>query len=194
MFHNINYMCRYIIKQETVQASLLIQGLRVNFRSTKAAGNSPATPKIYIPLQPIIPIDPKTETTVPEDLENIQPFSSQVCNCDKIGFDINRSWRKVVCTYKFFTRDSMWNDQTGEREPFCCTALIFTSYDVQCFVPPVIVFQEENCTQDLHYNIPKYSVVHNTPPGYMERDVWMKEMIHFKTVFGSKNQSTGPLL
>ena len=53
-------------------------------------------------------------------------------------------------------------------------------------MPPVIVHQESNYTQDLHYKIPKDWLVHNTPSGYMDRDVRMKAMIHFKTVCGSK--------
>ena len=48
----------------------------------------------------------------------------------------------------------------------------------------MIVKQEENYTQYLHYKIPKDWVVHNKPSGYMDRNGWMKEIIHFKNVCG----------
>ena len=50
MFYKIAHMYRYITKQETDQESLLIQGLHVNFESAKAAGASPATLNVSIPL------------------------------------------------------------------------------------------------------------------------------------------------
>ena len=131
MFHKIDHMHRDITKQETEQVSLLIQGLSVNFDSTKAAWTSPATPDVYIPLQPTMPIETKTVTTIPEDLEDIQTQPPQVWNCDKIGFDPNGSWRKVVYNYKFFTGDRMWRTQTGERAPLWYTALISTRADGQ---------------------------------------------------------------
>ena len=169
-----------------MQAPLLIQGLHVNFGSTKAAGTSPATTNISMSLQPTMTLDPTTVTTAPEYLKYIQPRPSQVCNCGKIGFDTSGSWRKVVYAYRFFTGDRIWRTQTGERAPFCFTDLIFTRYGVQCFMPPVIVHQASNYTQDLHYNIPKDWVVHNTPSGYMDRDGWMKGMMNLKTFCGSK--------
>ena len=83
-------------------------------------------------------LDPKYSTQRPK---NIQPSPSQIWNCDEIGFYTNESWILVVCTYKFFTGKRIWKYQTGEREPFWCTALIFTRADVQCFIPPMIVQQ-----------------------------------------------------
>ena len=49
-------------------------------------------------------------------------------------------------------------------------------------MPPVIVHQATKYTQDLHYNIPKYWVFHNTPYGYIDRVGLMKAMMNFKTV------------
>ena len=72
-----------------MQASLLIQVLHVNFDLTKAAGTSPATPILYMPLQPTVTIYPTTVTTVLEYLKDIQPRISQVWNCDETGFDPN---------------------------------------------------------------------------------------------------------
>ena len=86
MLHNIDHMYRYIRKQETVQASLIIQFLHVNFKSTKAEGASPGTPNLYIPLQPKIPLN---TTTVPEYLKDVHLRPSKVWNCDKIFFDPN---------------------------------------------------------------------------------------------------------
>ena len=149
IFHKIDHMYREIRKQETVQVSLLLQGLRVNCEPTKAAGASPATPNLSMPLQPTITIYPTTVTTVPEDLEDIQPRPYQVWNCENIGFDTNGSWRKVVYTYKLFTGERVWSTQTGETEPFWCTDIIFIRSDGQFFIPPVIVHYAENYTQDL---------------------------------------------
>ena len=52
-------------------------------------------------------------------------------------------------------------------------------------MPHVIDNQAEKYTQDLHYNILKHWVDHNTPSEYTDRDVWMKAMMHFKTICGS---------
>ena len=121
-------------------------------------------------------LDPKL---VPKDLKEIQPHPSQVWNCDEIGFDLNGSWIRVVCTYKLFTGKHIWKYQTGERAPFWCTALIFTRSDGQCFVPPMIVHQAENYTHDLHWNLPSDWLVHNTPSVYMDRDGWMNAISLF---------------
>ena len=106
----------------------MIQGLHVNFDSTKASGTSHTTTNLYMSLQPEMSLNPKK---LPEDLKYIQYWTSQVLNCDEIGFDFNGSWRKVVCTYKLFTGERIWRNQTGDKEPFYCTALIFTRADVQ---------------------------------------------------------------
>ena len=37
-------------------------------------------------------------TIVPPDLHQIQPWATQVWNCDEIGFDPKSKWHKVVCT------------------------------------------------------------------------------------------------
>ena len=50
---------------------------------------------------------------------------------------------------------------------------------------PVIVHQEVKYTQDLHYNIPKEWLVHNTPSRYMDRDIRTKEIMNSKTVCGA---------
>ena len=97
-----------------------------------------------------MPLDPNT---VPKDLKYIQPRPSQVWNCNEIGFDTNGSWLRVVCTYKYFTGKRIWKPQIEERSPFCCTDLIFTKADYQCFMTPVIIHEAGNYIQDLHWNL-----------------------------------------
>ena len=91
LFHKIAHIYRDTPKQETVQTLLLIQGLHVNFGSTKAVGTSPETPIISMSLQPTIPMEPTLVTAVIEDLKDIQPHTPQVWNYDKIGFYPNVS-------------------------------------------------------------------------------------------------------
>ena len=79
----------------------------------------------------------------------------------------------------------MWMIHTRDREPSWCTALIFPRADGQFFMPHWIVHHSENCTQNIHYNIPKYCLVHNTPSRYIYRDGWTKSMMNFKTVCGA---------
>ena len=51
-------------------------------------------------------------------------------------------------------------------------------------MPPVIILQVENYTQDIHWNLPSDWLVHNTPSGYMDRDGWMKAMSLFSRTCG----------
>ena len=51
----------------------------------------------------------------------------------------------------------------------------------------MIVHWVENYTQYLHYNVKKYWVFHNTLSGYIDRNIWMKAMLPFKTVCGANN-------
>ena len=113
IFHKIARIYRYIREQKSEEAELIIN-LRANLNSNNTSLSSPITPKISI-QQKIMPLDPKT---VPEDLKEIQPCPSLVWYCDEIGFNPNRSWLIVVCTYKFFTGKRIWKSQTGERAPF----------------------------------------------------------------------------
>ena len=66
-------MHRDITKQETMQSSIIIQGLHVNLDSNKAEGTSPVTPNVSMPLQPTVHIYPITVITVPEYLKYIHP-------------------------------------------------------------------------------------------------------------------------
>ena len=159
-------MYRDIREQESEETIELILNLRANLTSKNTSSSSPITPKISI-QQPTIPLDPKT---VPKDLKEIQPRPYQVWDCDEIDFDPNGSWLRVVSTYKFFMGKHIWKSQTGERAPFRCTDMIFNRADGECFMPPMIVHQAKNYTQDLHWNLPSDWLVHNTLSGYIDRD------------------------
>ena len=64
--------------------------------------------------------------------------------------------------------------------------MVFTRSDGKCFIPPMIVHQAENYTYDIHWNLPSDWLVHNTPLGYMARDVWMKAMSLFSRTCGDR--------
>ena len=93
----------------------------------------------------------------------------------------------MVCTYKLFTGKHIWKYQTGEIPPFWCTNLISTRAYVYYFMPPVIFDQEENYTQDIHWNLPSDWIVHNTSSRYMERDGWTKVTSLFSSTCGDRN-------
>ena len=93
----------------------------------------------------------------------------------------------MVYTYNFVTGELIWKSQAGERDPFWCTDLIFTRVDGQCLMSPVIVHQEENYTQDIHWNLPSDWLVQNTSSGYMDMDGWMKAMSLFSRIWEASN-------
>ena len=49
-------------------------------------------------------------------------------------------------------------------------------------MPPVIVHQAKEYSQDLHHNIPLEWTVHHTSSGYMDRDGWLKAMTQFSNI------------
>ena len=58
-------------------------------------------------------------------------------------------------------------------------------------MPPIIVHQAKNYSQDPHCSIPLYQIFHHTPSGYMDRDGWIKSMTQFSNVCSAspfKNQ------
>ena len=86
--------------------------------------------------------------------------------------------------------ECIWKSQTWERDPFWCNSLIFTRADGQCFMPPMIVHQLENYTQDLHWNLPSDWLVHNMSSGYMDKYGWMNAMSLFSRacIYSNINQ------
>ena len=142
MFQNIYHMYSDIKNKEETNSALLITRMsdhkdikKVSKTTVKSHDNHPNE----FPF--------RVKTIVPPNLRQVQSRSTQVWNCDKIGFDPNGKWHKVVCTYKFFQVERMWKVKTGKRAPFWCTLLIFTrSYGKFC-MPPVVVHQAKEYSQ-----------------------------------------------
>ena len=58
-------------------------------------------------------------------------------------------------------------------------------------MPNIIVHQDKDYSQDIHYNVPLDWIVHHTPYGYMDRYGWLKSTHQFSNVCGTypfKNQ------
>ena len=98
--------------------------------------NTLATPRSTFVTEP-----PGNPYEVPQYLQGIQIFPSQVWRYYEISFDMNGNWCKMVCTYNLFVGEYICRIHTCEIAPFCCTALICTHANEQCFVPPVLVQQ-----------------------------------------------------
>ena len=150
MLHKIYVIYGDLKHQETIQALLAIQNLK--------------SPEYFSPPQPYQLSEPKPPVklqVVPLNLLGIQLFPEQVRSCTDIGLDPNGNWNNMVFTYKCFKGDRVWSNQTDERAPLWCTAIIFTPADGQCFFFPVVVHQINYYTQDLHFNIPSDWIVHN---------------------------------
>ena len=52
-------------------------------------------------------------------------------------------------------------------------------------MPPVVVHQAKEYSQDLHHDIPLDWTVHHTSSGYMDRDRWLKAMTQFSNRCGA---------
>ena len=127
----------------------------------------------------------QVRTIVPPELHHIQPISAQVWNCDEIGFEPNRIWHKVVCTYKLFQGERMWKVKNGERVPFWFTLIASKRTDGKRFMPHIIVQWDKDYYQDLNHNIPLDCTVHHKPSGYMDRDRWLKAMNQLSNICGA---------
>ena len=113
---------------------------------------------------------------IPSDLDAMQPRVTQFWNCDKIGFHLNVRWNKFICTYKLFQGELMWRVKTVYRASFWCMSLVFTSSDGKCIMPPIIVHQSKEYSEELHFNVPLDWTVYHITSGYMDRDGWIKPM------------------
>ena len=112
MFHNIYHMYSDINNKEEKNAALLLTIISDHkdiSKVIKTAVNSYDNHQNEFNFQLI--------TIVPPNLRQIQLKSTQVWNCDEIGFDPNGKWHKVVCTDKLFQGERMWEVKTGERAP-----------------------------------------------------------------------------
>ena len=52
-------------------------------------------------------------------------------------------------------------------------------------MPPVIIHQAKEYSEDLHHNIILDWTVHHTSSGYMDRDRWLKAMTKFSNICGA---------
>ena len=52
-------------------------------------------------------------------------------------------------------------------------------------MPPVIIHQAKEYSEDLRHNIPLDWTVHHTSSGYMDRDRWLKAMTQFSNICGA---------
>ena len=52
-------------------------------------------------------------------------------------------------------------------------------------MPPVIVQQAKEYSQDILHNISFEWTVHHTPSGYMDIDGWLKAMTQFSNIYGA---------
>ena len=62
---------------------------------------------------------------------------------------------------------------------------VFTRADGKFFIPPIILHQANEYSQDIHFNIKLDWTVHNTPSGYMDRDEWLKYMTQFSNLYST---------
>ena len=52
-------------------------------------------------------------------------------------------------------------------------------------MPPIVVHQAKEYSQDIHHSIPLDWTVHHTPSGYMDIDGWLKAMTQFSNICGA---------
>ena len=52
-------------------------------------------------------------------------------------------------------------------------------------MPPIIVHQAKEYSQNIRFNIPRDWTVRNAPSGYMDRDGWLKPMTRLSNVCGA---------
>ena len=76
---------------------------------------------------------------ISSELNDIQPRSTPVWNCDQIGFDPNGRRNKVICNCKLLQGEQMRKVQTGELAPLCWTLLVFNQDYEKWFMSPIIV-------------------------------------------------------
>ena len=122
---------------------------------------------------------------IPSGINDIQPRATQVWNWDEFGFDTNVIWNKIICTYNLFQVERMWKVQTGYWAPFYCTLIVFTLSGGKCFMSPIIVHQDTDYTQYLHFNVRMEWKFHHTTYGYMDRYGWLKSMTKFSNICGA---------
>ena len=79
----------------------------------------------------------------------------------------------------------MWKVKTGERAPLLCMLLVFTQYNGKLFMSPIIIHQEKEYYQYIHFNIPLVWIVHHTTSRYMDISRWLKSTTQLSNVYGA---------
>ena len=109
MFQNTYIMYHYIKNKEESNYSMLIAIMEENEQGKKKNDKVEDSRDKIDKNQPLL-----QNMNIPYDLNEIQPRATQVWNCDDIMFYPNGRWEKVVCTYKLFSGEQMWNVKNGE--------------------------------------------------------------------------------
>ena len=79
----------------------------------------------------------------------------------------------------------MWRVKPGERVSLWCTLLVFKIAYGKCCMPPVVVHQDKEYSQDILHNIPLDWKFHHRPSGYMDRYGRIKAMNQFHKICGA---------
>ena len=93
------FICIYsdIKKKEEVNSAMLLTSMSEHEESNKVNEELEHSRDNDDNNQPIL-----KRMIIPSDLNDIKPRSTQVWNCDEVGFDPNGIWDKVICAYKSF--------------------------------------------------------------------------------------------
>ena len=200
MFHKICRMCRDVRTiEEQHREAIAKKQTGLDLLSSVVEQLNAATPTPPVPPQapvpplqapvppPQAPVRTKCEITdkdtkktlqelmkIPKKLQDPQPRSSQVSNCDEIGIDPIGKWVKIVCTWKWCMSEKIWKCRDGEHAPFWVAVLFFARADGQCFLPHCVAHKGAEYTGNSNWKIPDDWVVHHTPSRYMDRDGWFK--------------------
>ena len=103
MFHKIYHIYSDIKNKEEINASFLITSVSDHKEMNKV---SKTTVNLHANHQNEFTF--QLRTILPTNIHQIQPRSTQVCNCDEIGFEPNGKYHKFLCAYKFFQGERIW--------------------------------------------------------------------------------------
>ena len=136
MFHKIYCMYSDINNKEEINADMLLTSMSEHRDEYKVKEELKGSLDNDDNNQPIL-----QKMIIPSDINDFQPRSTQVWNCDEVWFHPNEIWIKGIYTYKFFQGKRMEKVKTGERLPFWCTLFVFNRADGKCLMRPIIVNQ-----------------------------------------------------
>ena len=97
MFHMIYGMYNNVNKKEEIGTAMVLTSTTEHEEDNKVNKKIKDSRNNDENNQPLL-----QKMIIQFDLNEIQPRTTQVFNCDEIGSDPNRKWNKVICTYKFF--------------------------------------------------------------------------------------------